>query len=168
MQKIKEAPNHVVMGPWETMQIDGIQISTIQASADGSQLGFIVKVDGLTIFYSGSHGCWRKNLWEPFKKGIDHIAKNFGDGIDFQFLPILSSVNVMTPEERENFDKGLRYAVKMLKPKVLVPLVNLGEELESKRFAGEGIQKGIVSKEGTKIISPDTKGDRFYYRNGKI
>jgi ankyrin repeat protein/tetratricopeptide (TPR) repeat protein len=168
MQQVKEAPNYIVIGPWETKRIDGIEISTVQASADGTQLGFLVKVDGLTIFYSGSHGCWRKNLWEPFKKGIDYIVKNSGNGIDLQFLPILSSINIMTQEEREYFARGLRYAVKMLKPKVFVPLVNLGDEIVSKRFANEAVRKGIVNGEGTKIISPNIKGDRFFYKNGRI
>jgi ankyrin repeat protein/Tfp pilus assembly protein PilF len=151
---------YVYMGPRQKKHVNGMDILSIKSTAGGNRLGFLVKVDGLVIFYADSHGCWNKDLWEAYTAEIDFLSNEQTSNIDIAFLPIPGSVSAMTQEQRGEFEKGIRYVVDKLRPKLVFPLVSRRDEYAGITFAGEAAKKNINAN----VRSPGSRGDRFMYR----
>jgi ankyrin repeat protein len=153
-------PQYVSMGAREKKHIDGMEILSIQSTAGGNRLGFLVSVDGLVIFYADSHGYWQKDQWEAYTAEIDFLSNEQASHIDIAFLPIPGSGSTMTQEQRVEFEKGIHYAVEKLGPGLVFPLVSEGDEYTGIEFAGEASSKKIAAR----VFCPAGRGDRFIYR----
>jgi ankyrin repeat protein len=152
-EKLAEA---VILYPREKRTIDDMEVSTITSTDAG--VGFLVMVDGLTIFHAGDHACKQKDLKGPYTDEIDYLADKC-NGVDLAFLPI-TGCGFRDPEALK---KGIFYALEKLKPKVMFPMHVLGFEYQYDDFARE-------SKESTKtkFACAENKGDCFLYAKGKI
>jgi len=153
----EKASEAAILLPRETKTIDGMEVSTI-ASTDAG-VGFLVKVDGLTIFHAGDHACREKDLNEPYTDEIDYLADKC-KGVDLAFLPV-TGCGFNDPEAVKS---GIFYALEKLKPDVMFPMHVLGFEYLYKEFARDA-EKEIIK---TKFACAENKGDYFLFVKGKI
>jgi len=151
-------PEIYVAEPREKKRIDGLEILSIYHEFDGiPEAAFLVKVDGLVIFYSGDHGSTGEVLNPVFKDNVDFLAKN-ANGIDMAFICQFGS------QTGDAVNKGDLYTIEKLKPRVTFPMHRGKGESAYKKFAQEAADKGVVSK----FYCAERKGDRFFYQNNKI
>lgn len=152
----EKASEAVVLLPRETKMVDDMEISTI-ASTDAG-VGFLVNVDGLTIFHAGDHACKEKDIKEPYTDEIDYLADK-SDGVDLAFLPI-TGCGFKDPEAVKN---GILYTLERLKPGVMFPMHVLGFEYQYEEFARNAEKNTKI-----KFACAENKGDFFLYAKGKI
>ena len=153
----EKASEAVVLLPREMKTIDDMEISTI-ASTDAG-VGFLVKVDGLTIFHAGDHACKQKDLKGPYTDEIDYLADK-SNGVDLVFLPI-TGCGFRDPEAVKS---GIFYTLEKLKPEVMFPMHVLGFEYQYQEFARDAEKENTK----TKFACAENKGDYFLYTKGKI
>lgn len=161
--RLSKDPRFNTVGAEETIRVKDVEITSVASTAGGSHLAYMVRVDGLTIYYGGRHGYWLRHFWKPFKASVDYLRDNgAGEGIDMAFLPLPGFGSSMTPGQKEEFAKGTRYLAKTLSPRMVLPIITEGDEYASKQFSKDAPAKGITAKD-TKVISPSKRGDRFLY-----
>jgi L-ascorbate metabolism protein UlaG (beta-lactamase superfamily) len=153
----EKAAEATVLIPRERMTIGGMEVSTI-ASTDAG-VGFLVKVDGLTIFHAGDHACREKDLKGPYAVEIDYLADKCSS-VDLAFMPI-TGCGFNDPEAVK---KGIFYALEKLKPDVMFPMHVLGFEYMYQEFARDAEKENTK----TKYACAEDKGDYFLYAKGKI
>jgi len=146
------------MEPGEEKNIGDVNIKTIYSNDAG--VGFLVNVDGLTVFHAGDHANRKRDLSGDYTPEIDYIAQQTSK-IDLAFLPN-SGCNF---GDNVAVQIGSYYTIEKLQPKVVFPMHN-GEYFSStyQEFKDEARQKGV----STPIICAMNRGDRFYYKKGKI
>jgi len=146
------------IGPRDHKNIDGVDIKTIYSNDTG--VGFLVTVDGLTVFHAGDHANRNRDLSGDYTPEIDYISQQ-ASKIDIAFLPN-SGCNF---GDNVAVWIGSLYAINKLQPKVVFPMHN-GEYFSStyQEFKDEARQKGV----STPIICAMNRGDKFYYKKGKI
>jgi L-ascorbate metabolism protein UlaG (beta-lactamase superfamily) len=91
--------------------IDNLKVAVHPANDAGS--GFLVTVDGLTIYHAGDHAQWLPNLKEDFIKEIKYIKEKVGK-INIAFVPV--------ENRREHVMEGAIAATKMLNPEYILPM----------------------------------------------
>ena len=153
----EKAAEVTVLLPRENKTIDGMEVSTI-ASTDAG-VGFLVKVDGLTIFHAGDHACKQKDLKGPYAVEIDYLADKCSR-VDLAFMPI-TGCGFNDPEAVKT---GIFYALEKLNPDVMFPMHVLGFEYMYKEFASDAEKENTK----TKFACAEDKGDYFLYAKGKI
>jgi len=153
----EKASEAAILLPREMKTIDGMEVSTI-ASTDAG-VGFLVKVDGLTIFHAGDHACKQKDLKGPYTDEIDYLADKCSS-VDLAFLPI-TGCGFNDPEAVKN---GIFYALEKLKPDVMFPMHVLGFEYMYQEFAHDAEKENTK----TKFACAENKGDYFLFAKGKI
>jgi len=137
--------------------MDDMKISTI-ASTDAG-VGFLVKVDGISIFHAGDHACKQKDLKGTYAAEIDYLAAKNKD-IDLTFIPI-TGCGFRDPEAVKS---GIFYTLERLKPDVVFPMHVLGFEYQYQEFA-RNAEKEAVNIE---FACAENKGDYFFYTKRKI
>jgi len=152
-----KASEDKVLLPRKTKTIDGMEVSTITSTDAG--VGFLVKVDGLTIFHAGDHACKHKDLNEPYTDEIDYLADKC-KGVDLAFLPITGCGF----DDPKAVKSGIFYALEKLKPEVMFPMHVLGFEYLYQEFARDAEKEDTK----TKFACAENKGDYFLYAKGKI
>lgn len=113
----------------ENVLLNDIEIYTLTSTDDG--VGFMVKLDGLSIVHLGDHAKWCQEAREDYKDAIDKIAKN--GQADIVFAPIAKGSGVRVKEITE----GVVYAAKKLNAKYLFPMHGGGKEYLYREFAEE-------------------------------
>ena len=135
----------VYMGPGEKKSLDTLEILSIPMSA--SQ-GYLVRVDGRVIFYSGFPG-GDPGEWEAFKKSID-TSKTFSGTCDLAFVQVTGPGTT---------NEWAYHIIETLKP-AAVCLMEPGRRPHYLRaFARELAAKKIK----TKVYCPEYPGDHFLY-----
>ena len=135
----------------ETQNIYGAEVLTMEAhEAYGmGSLGYLVKVDGLTFFYSP----FPTSKMEEFQKEVDFIGEHI-ETCDFAFIMAM-------PDEGEACGN---YILEKLKPKVMLPM---GHKSLHKHF--ESFTRQIADKyPGIQTGCPQNGGDRMHYKQGKL
>lgn len=155
--KPKDMPEAVILNPRERKTVDGIEITTI-ASTDAG-VGFLVKVDGLTIFHAGDHTCREKELNEAYTGEIDYLT-SAGTSVDIALLPI-RGCGFRDPEAVR---KGIDYALEKLRPKVMLPMHASGYEYQYEEYVREARKK----KTDVKFDFAENRGDTLFYEAGKL
>lgn len=136
--------------PHKSAEIDDIQVSTLKSTDEGS--GFLVNVDGLTIFHAGDHANWEDNDPEvSYYDEIDYISGK-SSVVDIAFIPV-TTFSGMRPN---CMTEGAIYALKKLKPKTAFPMHGNNREYLYKEFAAEDEAKAF------NIVCPEKPGDFFY------
>lgn len=138
-------------------EIDGMNVYVIQSTDGGG--GFLVGVDGLTIFHMGDHANGSDALAEAFTREIDLIAAK-GGKIDILFAPV-RGCSLGTPEQVK---KGLYYALGKLNPSLYVPMHSGMYTTENKAFAEQAAKDGIK----VPYKSAMTRGDRFFFDKSQL
>jgi len=138
----------VYITPRKQEKIKNMEITTIRTTAYGE--GFVVKVDGLTIFYGGDHESSDQS-WDLFTKEIDYLQGQIR-GFDLIFLQMIF-------EEQYDSSKGVFYVLDRLKPAVMFPTTAVAATSFYKKFVKEAEARKIP----TKIKCAENRGDIFFY-----
>ncbi|MCP4150620.1 MAG: hypothetical protein GY757_22935 [bacterium] len=155
-----------VMDSRQSRIIDGMEITTIDAVGGG--VGFLVKVDGLTIYYGGGHRNWSKKSWGDYSKEIDFLAEK-NTTVDLAFMPLAGELS----KTRDSMDKGLLYALELLHVKCLFPLAyGVGSDSAFRGMNVDTIRafsRKVKGKSlGTSIHNHKYCGDRIVFKKGAI
>jgi L-ascorbate metabolism protein UlaG (beta-lactamase superfamily) len=150
-------PAYQFIGPRQTRMIGDMKITTIESNDSG--VGFVVEVDGLTILHPGDHANRHRDFSGPYQAEIDWL-KEQGVRPDIAFFPI-SGCGF---GDQEAVKMGVHYALEVLKPRVFFPMHN-GDL--SHRYV-EFIEDCRDQFPQTRMDAAIVRGDRFYYRNGKV
>jgi ankyrin repeat protein/L-ascorbate metabolism protein UlaG (beta-lactamase superfamily) len=145
------------IGPRQHKIIDGMDIKTIAANDAG--VGFLVAVDGLTIFHAGDHAGWREGERQGFTDEIDYLA-DLVDEVDLAFL------NVTGCHVRDTIalEQSICYTVEKLSPRITIPTHGIDREHVYKKYA----EKIARKKYKTQVLAAEHRGDRYIYRDEHI
>lgn len=143
---------YINMKPGEEKTINGMEIITVDATGEG--VAYLVKTDGLTILYAGSHGSWDEAGWGDFTRGIDSLARRVSS-VDIVFLYLPGEYS----DRRECVNRGNFYILEKLGAKMMFPLYTGVGKMPIGAFIEEAVRRGIK----TVIRAPESRGDRFLY-----
>jgi CubicO group peptidase (beta-lactamase class C family)/ankyrin repeat protein len=107
-------------------------------------LAYLIKVDGLTIYYSG----WLLSALDEYKKEIDYFASQ-SSGVDIAFV-----------WKEQGKDEYYKYLLDKLKPRLFFPDGEISQNIEA-------FQKLIEPYQDTQLGISMNPGDRFHYKKGK-
>jgi ankyrin repeat protein len=135
----------------ETQKVGDVEIIPYETRDSGNMgsLGYLIKVDGLTLFYPNF---FPEDI-DVLKKEIDFLA-GLTESCDLAFIEV-------TPGQ-ENAQAA--YIVEKLKPRVVIPYDRSGDAAQ---------QKGLAEELGKKYPAlgfglVQDAGDRLHYREGKL
>ena len=148
-------------------QISDMKIVAFTSPGEPERLGYLVKVDGLKIFYPGNRGYWSKEVWKEYAQEIDSLREIGGvhEGpmelsVDIAFLPVPDS-RVQQQEQRVEIEAGVVRLLNQLQPAVWFPMTSEGDENMGIQFTGS-IKKNQPA--ATRVYCPGQRGDRFSYK----
>jgi L-ascorbate metabolism protein UlaG (beta-lactamase superfamily) len=153
-------PGARVLKPRETWSSGGVVVKTTGSTDEG--VGFLVTVDGLSVFHAGDHARWDESDDEAFQAEIRWL-KGEGGTIDLAFFPIATGAAC---DPRPSIWRGVRTAALELQPRILIPMhVRCLDKLDLyERFRAE-----VSGKLGaTAVVAPTRRGESFHYQAGKI
>jgi len=151
-----EVPYDLV-NPRQTADFDGIQVRTIESNDSG--VGFLVEVDGLTIYHAGDHANRLQDFSGPYCAEIDWLAET-GTRPDIALMP----VSGCGFGDQEAVRMGVNYALEKLQPSVFIPLHSLNNEYKYEEFIGRCRNEFP----GIRMVAPTHRGDHYDYRKGEI
>lgn len=149
--------DYIYMAPRERKKVRGAEILTIESNDSG--VGFVVWVDGLSIFHSGDHANRKRDFSGPFTKEIDFLAEK-GVQPDLFFAPISGCGfgDIVAVK------KGVYYTMKKLSPRSVFPMhAGDGGAIYAK-FAKEAYENGFTIP----MCCADFRGDVFAVTPEKI
>jgi len=153
-----EGPEYVHLRDGVKKTIDGVKVETIPISGLGPPgSGFLVEVDGLTIFFGGDHLLSSDAQRDAFRKTIDYV-KSRGKPIDLLILSANFMYGRIFPANLE----GIDYAVKTLEPRAYLAMA----ASESTEFVLVEAAKALKKyKDRTAIFCPEHRGDLFILKD---
>ncbi|UCE23193.1 MAG: ankyrin repeat domain-containing protein, partial [Candidatus Zixiibacteriota bacterium] len=150
-------PAYEFVGPRMNKNIKGIQVATIEANDAG--VGFLVKVDGLTMYHAGDHAGWNQGEKEQYTGEIDYLASISGP-VDLAFL----NVTGCHCQDTVALMEGNSYTLEKLSPKVMIPTHAAGREYIYREIT----TKAQMQNHGCAFVCPRCRGDKFRFSDGKI
>ncbi|MDH4156472.1 MAG: ankyrin repeat domain-containing protein [candidate division Zixibacteria bacterium] len=102
------------VGPGMNKTIDGMQVMAVRSNDAG--VGFVITVDGLTIYHAGDLAGWRPNEREGFISQIDSIYIAV-DSVDIALVNVTGCHHQDTVALAE----GTVYTLEKLRPKLVIP-----------------------------------------------
>ncbi|RJX30482.1 MAG: hypothetical protein C4531_08910 [Desulfurivibrio sp.] len=141
----------------ETQTVDGVTITPIQANDAGQ--GFLVTVDGVTMYHAGDHAGWREGQEEGFKREIDFLGGKIKE-VDVAFV----NVTGCHVQDKVALNAGNRYTIDRLNPKVLIPTHGLDREWVYQEYA-DSLAADLPD---LKVLTPQHRGDSFVYKDGMV
>lgn len=137
--------------------IGDLHIWTITSTDAG--VGYLIEVDGLTIFHAGDHANGEIGLHAEYTDEIDYLA-GLGKSIDLAFLPI-TGCSLGTPE---SVREGVYYALEKLQPKVFFPQHGGRNSYRYREFADAAREDGFT----VNTVCAENGGDSFVFEAGDI
>jgi ankyrin repeat protein/L-ascorbate metabolism protein UlaG (beta-lactamase superfamily) len=135
----------------------GLKIRTIESNDSG--VGFLVEVDGVTIYHAGDHANRLRDFSGPYCAEIDWLAE-VGVRPDVALMP----VSGCGFGDQEAVRLGVNYALDKLQPRIFIPLHSLNNEYRYEEFIGRCRNEFP----GIRMVAPAHRGDHYDYRNGEI
>ncbi len=153
---------YTVMNPRESKVVDGAEILTIKSTDLG--VGFLVKVDGLTIFHAGDHALWHTLFKKPYEDEINYIA-SVTPTIDLAFVPVTTGFRANC-KPSDSVTEGALYAIEKMKPKVTFPMHVICDGM----LHLYGVFAEIARKRpvGSNVIVAEASGNAFHYKAGIV
>jgi len=121
-------PEYLFTPPRSSHQLAGMTIETIESNDLG--VGFVVSVDGVTLYHAGDHAGWRDGEQLGYEKEINHIA-SLNLPIDVAFLNV-TGCHAHGPCPLAD---GTSYTLNKLQPKGWFPTHAGNREYEYQAFA---------------------------------
>jgi L-ascorbate metabolism protein UlaG (beta-lactamase superfamily) len=146
-----------LVAPRKVHDYDGVVVRTIESNDSG--VGFLVDVDGLTIYHAGDHANRLQDFSGPYCAEIDWLAET-GSHPDIALMP----VSGCGFGDQEAVRLGVNYALDKLQPGVFIPLHSLNNEY---RY-GEFIDRCRNEFPGIRMVAPTHRGDHYDFRKGEI
>jgi len=143
--------------PRQVMEYDGVNVRTIESNDSG--VGFLVEVDGLTIYHAGDHANRLQDFSGPYCAEIDWLAE-VGSRPDIALMP----VSGCGFGDQEAVRLGVNYALEKMQPRVFIPLHSLNNEYRYEEFIGRCRNEFP----GIRMVAPGHRGDHYDYRKGEI
>lgn len=140
--------------PQKTQKVGNIKVTPIKSTDAGE--GFLVVVDGVTIYHPGDHANNNRNNPTAHNSEIDFLAQSHSN-IDIAFFP----TSGCSFRDKEALKQGVKYTVEKLHPNIAFPMhASTREDIVFPKFAKEANEY----TEGTEFISSlINKGDRYFY-----
>ncbi len=148
---------YVYAAPRTTSTVDSMTITTIRSNDSG--VGFLIEVDGVTIFHMGDHANGSLDMSPDYTAEIDAI-RAMNKRIDLCFGPILGC-SLGTPE---SVQLGACYAIEKLGPSVFMPMHAGHATFLCRDF----VNAQAVKHYSTQLAYALNEGDRFSYSDGRI
>jgi L-ascorbate metabolism protein UlaG (beta-lactamase superfamily) len=156
-----DLPGARVMKPRQEWSSGALSVKKTGSTDEG--VGFLVSVDGLTLYHGGDHAQWTDQAAQPFEAEILWLSATPRPTIDIAFLPIATG---FACDPRPSIWQGVRFAALKLSPRVLIPMhVRCPDKLDLyERFRAE-----VAAELGsTIVVAPRHRGERFRYASGNI
>jgi ankyrin repeat protein/L-ascorbate metabolism protein UlaG (beta-lactamase superfamily) len=150
-------PDYIHVGPRQTRSVNGLDISTIRANDAG--VGYLVKVDGVTIYHAGDHAGWADGERDGYFAEIDHLA-TLTDSVDLAMI----NVTGCHAHDPERLREGAAYTVRTLGPNVVVPTHGHEREHVYRQAEREARQVGIAND----YCCPECAGDHYLYSSATV
>jgi len=122
---------YTMIPPGQTQTVNGMEITTIESNDSGE--GFLVKVDGVTVFHPGDHANRNQDFSGPFKKEIDTLADK-GVKVDILFTP----VSGCGFPDHVAVRKGAFYTIDRLSARIVFPMHGDGEDFRAFADSAKG------------------------------
>ena len=143
------------VGPAMTKTLDGMKVLAVRSNDAGA--GYVVKVDGLTIYHAGDLAGWRPNERDGFISQIDSIDAIF-DSVD------IALVNVTGCHHQDTLAlvEGTEYTIAKLQPKLIIPTHGFMREKYYRQFMNKfaGTYPDLLS------FCPVWRGDAIKFSGG--
>lgn len=148
-------PAYTYVGPRRQAKVRGMDVKTIAANDAG--VGFLVTVDGVTLYHAGDHAGWADGQREGYIAEIDYL-----DGlVDSPDLAFINATGCHA-HDPARLKEGNIYTLDRLKPRVAVPTHAGNREYVFRDIAAELAADGVT----TPIVYPQNPGDSFVYSSG--
>jgi ankyrin repeat protein/L-ascorbate metabolism protein UlaG (beta-lactamase superfamily) len=147
--KTNDSESYNFIHPRETKVIDGVKITAIPSTDSGE--GFMVEVDGLTIYHPGDHAKRFRDGDKAFSDEIDFLAKQY-QNIDIAFIPITGC----SFRDKKSLIEGNDYVIEKFKPSLVLPMHGSGNEHRYKEYAEE--------RNNSIYQYVSSRGDRLFYQ----
>lgn len=144
-------PEYVHIEDNQSKKIGDIKVCTHKSNDTGQ--GFLVEVDGVSIYHPGDHALFTEEDKEGFKKEVDFIA-NQNSSVDIAFLPVTGCPSRW---KKEFIVQGFFYSIDKLNPKQVFPMHAFNREYILYEFAELAKER----KTKAKILCVENKGDNF-------
>lgn len=144
--------------PGETISRDGIEIRPVKSDIDQG-CGFLIRVDGLTIFHPGDAVDTSRTTPSPYTQMIDSLAA-ITEQVDLFFFPIRGCGF----PDLEAVEKGIDYTISTLRPRVALPMHARNVEYELRDYVRDALQRGAKAN----YYCVRQPGDRFLFSKGKV
>lgn len=154
--------NFTVMSPREGKTVDGAEVLTIKSTDLG--VGFLVKVDGLTIFHAGDHALWHTLFKKAYEDEINYIAAA-APTIDLAFVPVATGFRANC-KPSDSVTEGALYAIEKLKPKATFPMHVICDGML--HVYGEFAEVASKRRVGSSVIVAEASGNAFHYKVGIV
>lgn len=120
-------------------------------------VGYLIEVDGLTIFHAGDHANGEVGLHAEYTDEIDYLA-GLGKSIDMAFLPI-TGCSLGNPE---SVREGVYYALEKLQPDLFFPQHGGTATYVYREFVDAAREAGFT----VKAACAENGDDSFTYGSG--
>jgi L-ascorbate metabolism protein UlaG (beta-lactamase superfamily) len=144
-QATDDSSHYHLVGPRASLQIDDMSVYTINCRSGVPEVAYLVKTDGLTIFFQGDYK-------SDSVADIDYLLEKC-DTVDMAFL------GAHTRRWRDGSARIVRI-MERLRPEVVFPMHYGGEEQTYQSFARECADLGLPCV----VKCPEKRGDRVHYR----
>lgn len=148
---------YVYTAPRSETTSDGMLIRTIQANDAG--VGFLIEVDGITIYHAGDHAGWREGERDGFLAEVDYL-----DGIDADIDFAFVNVTGCHAGDTLALAEATFYTLEKLAPAIMVPTHGMDREHVYRSFADKVAAQGFE----TPVLCPKIRGDHYVFRNDQI
>lgn len=149
-------PVYEYMAPREQKTINGMNITTMSANDAG--VGFVIEVDGVTLYHAGDHAGWREGHQDGFTAEIDFLAERFSE-IDFAFM----NVTGCHTNDSIALEQSIVYTLEKLHPHYWFPTHGSDREYVYKEFSS----KQAIAAQPCEPMCAENRGDRFIFRDGR-
>ena len=136
----------VYLSPLQDTTIGDVRITTIEVTEEMTSLGYLVQVDGLTIYYAG----FRAEELNNFEQGLDYLNQHV-QKVDIAFLPLIEA------DEDESDYKAFLHR---LNPSAVFVLDPNRREEEYGRMREKAFAWGFEPR----VYSAENPGDVFVFR----
>lgn len=144
-------PKYVYIENNQTGKVGNFQVTTLKSNDTGQ--GFLVEVDGVSIYHPGDHALFTKEDEADFKKEVDFIAGQ-NDNVDIAFLPV---TGCPARWKKEFIVQGFFYSIEKLHPKQVMPMHAFNHEYVLQEFAKMAEDKKIKAD----VVCVENSGDNI-------
>lgn len=149
-----------VMNARESWRVGDVSVKTTGSTDEG--VGFMVSVDGVTLFHAGDLAAWSDAERPAFDSEIAWLRSQTA-ALDLAFFPVATG---SACDPRPAIWEGVESAAMALAPRVLVPMhVRCADRLDIYRRFAEEVAPRLPH---TTVVPATAVGEEFLYRHGTL